>query len=173
MGWWTGFGIYRTINISIYFTYVFSPCFNYHLLFSSPLYYKDPNNEVLVWYFVYLFVFGVSVVFRFFFNCFQQIIPLLIMKLLTLVYDNFHRNQCNLCILCDQAENKCHKFMQVSPITNKNRHGNKMSRETGILKQNTTFFSWNIIVFLQYACQFRVDSFQLSMMLSTPISQIV
>lgn len=74
---------------------------------------------------------------------------------------------------CDQAENKCHKFTQVSPVMNKNRQGKKMSRETGILKQNTTFFSWNIIVFLQYACQFRVDSFQLSMMLSTPISQIV
>lgn len=127
------------------------------------------------WYgilFTCLFL-GWVLCFVFFFNCFQQIIPLLIMKLLTLVYDNFHRNQCNLCILCDQAENKCHKFMQVSPITNKNRHGNKMSRETGILKQNTTFFSWNITVFLQYACQFRVDSFQLSMMLSTPVSQIV
>lgn len=42
---------------------------------------------------------------------------------------------------CDQAENKCRKFTQVSPVTNKNRQGKKMSRETGILKQNTTFFS--------------------------------
>lgn len=68
---------------------------------------------------------------------------LLFMKLLSLVYDNFHSNQCNLRVLWLQVENKHHKFMQMSPVINKNRR-----------QRNRKCHMWNRNVEKEYMSKF-------------------
>lgn len=67
---------------------------------------------------------------------FQLLIPHLITKLLSLVYDNFHSIQCNLKVLWLQVENNHHKSMLTSsPVIQQEREKRKTETvicETGV-----------------------------------------